>query len=178
MIIVVIGCSLMDCTSEQGQRREGIELASHPDTVMIVDSVYYIVTKFVKSDTHEDAIDPSDTFLTKCMIEKAMSTTSGMIDCYYAATEHKLREIDKLEQELFKVLLEDDSTRFIADTSIWHSYFRIESKFLFKTFYTWTNYQKYDNLGREACIDQAEWRYKLSKNRFDNLSNYYQRISN
>lgn len=149
-----------------------------PTLLLLLTASSLIVTKFIKGDTQQDAIEACDTVLTKCMTEKAHGTTLGMIDCYLSAMQHKLNEVDSLEQKIFKALLKNDSARFVTDTTAWHSYFRIESTFLFKTFYTWANYQKYGNLGREACIDQAEWKYRLAKQRFKNLTDYYETIAN
>ncbi|MES2702354.1 MAG: lysozyme inhibitor LprI family protein [Bacteroidota bacterium] len=91
-------------------------------------------------------------------------TTIGDITCYQETIVLVEKKID-LEYKVLYNRLDDIDKKLLKKTQdSWNAYFNAESFFLHSAFYTWANYQKYGH-GREHAIAQAEWLFKLARQR-------------
>lgn len=104
-----------------------------------------------------------DSTLFNCL-DAAGATTMGDIDCYYRLTEVVEQKIKKEYKKLYTMLDSADKALFKRTQNKWDSYFKQEKEFLYSAFYTWANYSKYEH-GREHSIAQAEWLFKIARQR-------------
>lgn len=146
------------------------------DTIIIIDSIPFLQTVFVKELNNENVILPIDTILQKCMTEKANSTTTGMIDCYEESSALLLKKIDKIDGDLTLFLDKKHSVLLKKSQAAWKQFFKDEKEFLYNTYYTGSDFSNYPSLGREASIDQAAWKYEVIKQRLIAMELYYNRV--
>ncbi len=104
-----------------------------------------------------------DSMLFNCL-DLFGATTMGDIECYYKLTEIVEKNIKKEYIKLYARLDSTDKKLFKATETRWNNYFKEEKAFLYSAFYMWSNYSKYEH-GREHSIAQAEWLYKLARQR-------------
>ena len=121
---------------------------------------------------------PFDSILESCLDSgENRGNTMGEIECYYDAAIKLDTLIDKYYHILFKKLDKSDRYKLKVSQDKWLQYYHAESKFIYSAFYTWSNFSKYGH-GREAAIDQAQWRYELARKRLVDLIKYDSQIVN
>jgi uncharacterized protein YecT (DUF1311 family) len=115
----------------------------------------------------------ADSILENClgMPDHSGETTIGMTDCYELATSKMDTLIDYQYIKLYQKLDNDDRINLKSSQDKWKKFYEAEADFLYDSFKTWTNYRKYGH-GSIHTIMQAEWKYKIKRQRLIDLTNY------
>ncbi len=104
-----------------------------------------------------------DSMLFDCLDSSGAKTISE-IACYYRLTEAVDTKIRMEYLILYAKLDSTDKSLFKMTENRWNSYFKEEKAFLYSVFYTWPNKGKYQH-GREHSTAQAEWLFKIARQR-------------
>ena len=104
-----------------------------------------------------------DKILLKCL-DTSGGTNSGDIKCYDDATELTKKRISAIYWKLYIKLDSKDRILLKASQAKWNNYFKAEKDFVYSTFHTWSNVQKYGH-GMEHSIAEAQWLFQIARQR-------------
>lgn len=126
----------------------------------------------LKENYNKDSY-PFDTILYNCMHVKGGhgGTTVGMIDCFTNSAVKLNTLVDQMYRKLYLKLDKEDRPKLKLSQDRWRKFYAAEGDFLFSAFYTWANVRKYGH-GRGHAISQAEWHYKVVRQRLIALTEY------